>query len=63
MNVIKLRSPQWQAWVAHYRGIGMHRRADFMVWHADNTKWPPEDAGWTEEVEWPPAANVVSFPP
>jgi hypothetical protein len=56
--VIKLCSPQWHAWVKHYRQIGNTHRADFMVWHADNTRRPPSDAGWTEATEWPPNPTV-----
>jgi hypothetical protein len=53
-TIIKPHSPQWHAWQDHYRQNGDTRRAKFMTWHADNTRWSPEDAGWTEVTEWPP---------
>src|SRR5262249_36823809 len=55
--VIKRRAPQRRAWLDHYWQSGQHRRARFMEWHADNTHWGPEDAGWTELTEWLPGVG------
>jgi hypothetical protein len=47
-TIIVPRSPQWLAWLDHYRQTGNPQRAEFMQWYDDNYGF-----GWTEETEWP----------
>jgi hypothetical protein len=48
--VLKVYSPQWQAWLRYHQATGDRGRANLMHCMADSSRW----GEWEEVAEWPP---------